>query len=327
MMLTLLCALVGISAPQSVAPVSLLRVSKANEKLAYQVDSHLMEEIRGMGLDTWLPQDLEVKYGFTTQVTEVKPEGVVVMHYLRPLMTEVHGETADAGPREDNFKVNLNMILTISPINEIVSERTLTDKKGPKSSGDNTNSSYATEPLTAQDQIGGMLQQFIQEIQLLALNTGSLDSALDFSPKLPFDDVKPGDTWKFTVGYSPQMLKGSKDKSAVQRLDYTYTYIGVVDTGKRKVYRVTADLNLNTDLAPFVHQATGINASVTGIKSINLNLKTHIDFDLDMQTRQTLHAASVSEGGFNIVATNRPDTPVEEQRLHGKTQMHLVGRA
>lgn len=332
MLPALLLVLIGVSGqPQTPAqadakPVTLARVAKANEKLSYQLSSRLHVDVRQVGLETWIPQTFDLSYGFTTDVASVSPGGMIVEHYLRPLMVETEGETADSPPKTQTEKVNLNLMLTISPINEIVSVKDLTPAKpSPKKadSGGGDYSTYASVPIVQKDFIG----QFVSEIYRLALNAGSLDSALDFSPKLPLDDVKPGDTWKHTVGYSPQKLKDSKDKNAVQRMDYTYTYQGLVDSDGKKVRRVTADLDLNTNLADFLHQLVKQTPQETGIKEIMLNIKSHIDFDLDPTTCETLKAVSSSTGGFSITLTEHPDQPLHEERFKGEGTLKLVGRS
>lgn len=331
MITALLSALAFAPLMQGGQTVTLARVNKENEKLAYDVKSHIQVEGRMTGLQTWMPEDFDLNYGFTTLVTKVKPDGVVDIHYQRPTMTEVTGETADSPPKEKVDKIGIDFSLTVSPANEIIAMKDLAPKKKNKEEDSGRESLFGIRRVaTGQDQedsMGGFLQNFLGDIYRLALNVGGFDSALDFAPKLPLDDVKPGDTWKRTVGYSPQKLKGKAGKTAIQRLDYTYAYQGIVDSGDRKVYRVVADLDLNTDLAEFLHQATGTTSADTGLKSIKTTLKTHIDFDLDMQTKQTLKAVSTSEGGFAIIATRHPDEPVHEERFKGRTVMRLVGRA
>jgi len=304
--------------------VSLYRVSHAGEKLAYDVKSHLQIEFRTLGLQTWIPEDLDLNYGFTTQVVKVKPDGIVDLHYLRPTITEVRGETADSPPKESTTKLNLDFLLTLSPLNQIVGAK---DQKKSAATDHVIHELAPGERLAAQDAMQALVGQFVQEIYRLALNTGSFDSALDFAPKLPVDDVKPGDTWKTTVGYSPQKLAGAGGKSAVQRLDYTYTYEGVVESKGRKVHRVSATLELNTDLADFFHQSLGVKSEDTGVKSIKLNLKTKIDFDLDLDTKQTLRAVSESQGGFSFIVNQYPDQPIQEENIKGRTILSLVGRA
>src|SRR5438045_3420159 len=59
--------------------VTLTRVSKANEKLAYSVRSHLQVEYRQIGLQTWIPENLDYNYAFTTLVTQLKADGMAEM--------------------------------------------------------------------------------------------------------------------------------------------------------------------------------------------------------------------------------------------------------
>jgi hypothetical protein len=334
MLISLLLPVVFVSlgpvgAQKSAAPISLARVNRAGEKRAYDVKSHLQLEFRSTGLQTWIPEELDLNYGFTTQVTEVKPDGVVQMRYVRPTMTEIQGETVESPPKETVDHINLDYLLSITPINEVVAVKDQSPKKPKKVSSENggeMRTSASGGDNGVQGALDSYLQQFVGEVYRLALNAGSFDSALDLAPKLPLDDVKPGDTWKHTVSYEPQLLKGG-NKAAVQRLDYTYTYVGVVDANGRNVYRVTADLDLNTDLAPFFKQLAGTHAVDLDIKAIKLSLKSHIDFDLDMQTRQTLKGISESTGGFSVTTHQQPGTPLHEERLKGRTIMKLVGRA
>jgi len=332
MITALLCSAIAVAGQSGGQTVTLARINKANEKLAYEVRSHAQIEVRGEGLETWLPFDYDFSYNFTTLVKQVKADGIADMHYLRPTVTEVEGENGDNPAKEKVNKVNMDYLLTVSPLNEIVAVKDLAPPKTPKTNNPDTGDDevrtfWLKRGDELQGHLGGFLDQFIDEIYYLAMNVGSPNSALDFSPKLPLDDVKAGDTWKRTVGYSPQRLKGKGEKSAVQRLDYTYTYKGIVDSGDRKVYRVTADLDLNTDLAEFVHQVLHATSEDTGLKSMKLTLKSHIDFDLDLQTKQTLRAEANSEGGFSVIGTEHPDVAIGEQRIKGKTVLRLVGRA
>jgi hypothetical protein len=122
---------------------------------------------------------------------------------------------------------------------------------------------------------------------------------------------------------SAQKLKG-KDKQSVQRLDYTYIYKGLVKSGKTSVERIQATLALDTNLADFVHQTYDLKPEETGLKGIPLNLKATINFDLDPKTKRTLRATANAEGGFQVLITQLPDEPIEEQRLKGTTTLRLV---
>jgi hypothetical protein len=147
---------------------------------------------------------------------------------------------------------------------------------------------------------------------------------MDFSPKLPYDEVVPGDTWKRTVGYSPQKLGAKGEKLAVQRLDYTYTYRGMVGSGAKRFHRVTAELALKTDLAAFIHQTFNVKPDVTGLKEIPMSFKGSITFDLDPKTHRTVAAEAVSEGDFRVVSTTFPEDPEIEEKFKGRTTMRLV---
>jgi len=332
MIVSLLAAAAIMPAFQAQVPartgpaVTLSRVSHEGEKLAYDVKSHIQIEFRQRGLQTWIPEDLDLSYGFTTQVVKMKPDGIVELHYLRPTITEVRGETADSPPQQKTDKLNLDFLLTLSPINQIVASKDL-GKKSAQGNSESTSEEAGAEQPTTQESVNAYVGQFVVDIYRLALNTGSFESALDFSPKLPVDEVKPGDNWKSTVGYSPQRLAGTKDKSAVQRLDYTYTYEGIVESKGKKVQRISAVLSLNTDLAPFFHQSMHVSPAETGIQSITLTLNTKIDFDLDLKTNQTLRAVSESHGGVSFATTQYPDAPLHEERINGRTVMNLVGRS
>jgi hypothetical protein len=305
------------ASPAKPVPVTLSRTSTLHEQLAYSVNSHMQVEIRGGEVQTFFPQDVDLTYAFTSDVSELKPGGVAVFHYKRPTMTQTTSESIQGPGGTKVSDVNLDYSVTLSPINEILAEKKLGSNLDLFSPG------LFGAPAVRQD---SNLSRFIVEIHMLARNLGSLDSSLDFAPKLPVDDVVPGDIWKHTVGYSPQSLASQGGKLAVQRLDYTYTYIGVVQSDGKKVYRVTADLDTSTNLADFYFQATGEDPSGSMLKSLPLNLKSHVDFDLDIKTCETLKAVSSSTGGFSIVLTSHPDQPAEEERFKATTTMLLKSR-
>ena len=305
------------------APVSLGRVFAKNQKLAYEVRASLSAQHRMRGLQTWIPEDLDLNYDFTITVQDLKADGIAVLHYQRPVMHEIEGETFEAPPKDNVEKVNLDYQLTISPINEILEAKDLNEKpaKPPKKGG----SLLVHTSRAARQDLGSFIGQFVGETYRLALFAGSFDSALDFDPKTPFDNVKVGDTWKHTVGYQPQKLKGKGNKQAVQRLDYTYTYKGIVDSEGKKVYRVEGVLDLKTDIGDFINQLVEAKPEDTGLKKVPLTLKSTIEFDLDMKTRTTILAQATTESTFQLFVTAYPDDPYEEQTLKAHTSMRLVG--
>lgn len=308
------------------APVKLQRSFTKGQKLNYEVKSTMNIESRQFGLDTWIPEDLDIQYKYSLEVVQNKPDGIVDLKYLRPTMTEIEGETADSPPKSRVEKVNMDLLLTLSPMNEILKIQDLAKKPEAKKPGGGGLRALASPSLVpGEAQLGGMLGQFVSEIYRLSLFLGPLDSSMDFAPRLPFDDVAPGDTWKRTVGYTPQKLNGTKDgKVAVQRLDYTYTYKGIVDSNGKKVHRVTAALDVKTDLAEFIHQTYDVKSNETGLKEIPLEFKGEILFDLDLKTMQTLRAVGTSQGGFKLSINQVKDRPVIEQKLKGRTVLRLL---
>jgi hypothetical protein len=307
----------AVLSPVSDAPVALSRVYKQGEKAEYKVRSHLLVERRQRGLETFMPEEMDINYNFTYEVTKMQADGVAVLRYKRPTITEIEGETYDAPPKTKVEKVNWDLILTMSPINEMLEVKDLTPKKDPKKGG-----SKVFAPNGTPTQINPFA--FTQELYRLSLFIGSLDSSMDFSPKLPLDDVKPGDTWHKTVGYQPQKLKDSKGKSAVQRLDYTYTYKGIVQSGNRKVHRIVATLKLDTNVAEFVNQMLNMTAEDTHLKEIALKLDASIDYDLDLKTMRTIKGVAKSIGSIKIVITDFPNEPVIEERIKGETLLAIV---
>ncbi|MBN9503928.1 MAG: hypothetical protein BGO01_11810 [Armatimonadetes bacterium 55-13] len=321
MILTALAAVLSVSAPSQGEGVLLARVHKMGEKLEYSIKSSLSAQHRQRGLETWIPEDFDINYGFTTEVKALKADGIADMIYKRPTMTMITGETFDSPPKTEVEKTNLNFLMTVSPANEILGTKDLNPpkKETPKKKG----GSALWRTSAAGRQIP-MIGQFIQEIHRLSLFAGSFDSSLDFSPRFPFQKLKVGDTWKRTVGYSPQKLKGKDGKTVVQRLDYTYTYKGVVDSNGKKVQRVEGDCVLNSDLATFINETFDVNSDVTGLKTIPLKFKAHIDFDLDPATMKTLTAIAQTEGGFQVIITDFPNDPVEEETFKGRTVLSLT---
>lgn len=308
-------------ATQNPAPVEFHRQFVKGERAQYEVQSTLNAEVRMADLDSWIPEDLDLIYRFNYAVTEMKADGICVMRYQRPTMTEIQGETADSPPRTKVEKTNLDFELTVSPINEVLGLKDLTKKpeKKPGSSGSKLN---VFSP-AGRAQLQAFVGQFTGEIYRIALFVGSLDSSMDFAPPLPVTEVAVGDTWKKTVGFSPQKLGSKGDKLAVQRMDFTYTYKGIVESNGKKVHRIEGALNLKTDIAAFIHQTFNVKSDVTGLKEIPMNMTSTVQYDLDLKTHQTLSASAVSSGGFGIVATVQPKKPVQEERFKARSNLIL----
>ncbi|HWD41515.1 MAG TPA: hypothetical protein VG944_21905 [Fimbriimonas sp.] len=320
--MALLSALIlsSVCTGQTSTPTNLNRVFSKGEKLAYQIRSHITAENRGRGLSTWLPTDLDINYNFTARVTEMRADGIAVMHYERPTMTQINGEGFDdSGIKTSVEKVNLDALLTLSPVNEILEQKDLS-KKPSKPEDDELSVHPATQGAQA------FFQPFISDIHRLSLFIGGVEDSLDFAPKLPLAPVKIGDTWKRTVGFQPQKLKGKDGKSAVQRLDYTYTYLGPMTSNGKKVLRVEAKLNFSTDLSEYFKQVLAEQASETNVKKIPLHFDSVIDFDLDPVTHDTLLGVGQTEGGYQVFLEETGDDPIVEERFKGNTTLELKGK-
>lgn len=303
----------GVIAQNQNPYVDISRVFTAGEKCEYQLRSRLNLETREIEDAVFYPSSFRIDYDFNYVVKEMKEEGFALVRYHRPSMTLTEGETAESPPVSRVDKVNWVLDLTLSPANEITGMKTVETARAA--------SPFSLRSAPQQD----LINQFTGELQRLALFAGSVDSALDLSPKLPYDEVRVGDTWKRTVGYTPQRLQGS-NRSAVQRLDYEYKYEGLVDVEGVKVHRVTATLKVDTNAAEFINQMYGVPASVTGLEAVNLKLDATITFDLDEKTRHTIRAAAVSTGSYDIRLARNPSVPIVEQKLNGRSNLRLVSR-
>lgn len=314
----LLLAAMGVSSDTS---VQLQRTSKPGEKLDYSVRSYLVTETRNIGLTTFIPSTVDIGYDFTAEATGTKPDGIYDFRYKRPTMN------IEEGGKKSVEKSNFDLLITLSPINEFLEVKDLTPKKPAAKPGGGLFATTPTGLPVGQGPMGGILGQFVSEIQRLALFIGSIDTAIDFQPKLDIRDVNKGDTWRRTVSYSPQKLASKDGKMVMQRLDYVYTYDGVVDSGNQKVHRVTATLDMNANLLQFIRDNVDLSQMAVHFSEINFQLKAKIEFDLDLKSGHTLKADAKSEGGFKIVVTEYPDDPYMEQKLRGHTVMKLVRKS
>jgi hypothetical protein len=297
------------------APITLTHVFTAGEKVGYQVLSHVTAELRFEHLDTWLPSDLDINYNFGYTVNQMRPDGIAVVHYSRPTMTEVIGETSDSPPKENVEKVNFDEQLTVSAINEILEQKSLSKK-----------ANFAVPYKRTQQSAMEFFAPYIMDIHRLALFIGSVEDALDFSPKFPLNPVKKGDSWKKTVGFEPQRLKGKVGKVAVQRIDYTYTYLGPMTANGKPILRVEGKLQFATDAAEYFKQLLGDHASETDVAKVPLHFDSTIEFDLDPKTRDVLHAEGKTSGGWQVFSTSSTDTAMIEERFKGRTTMELTGK-
>lgn len=322
-----LLAAMAMQAAPTPAPaqesVQLSRVMRKGEVYAYKVHGWMYSEQRQPGLDTFLPSEEGTDYDFTLAIAEEKADGIVRAIYRRPFMTIITGESFEAPERRQKVKSDWNLQLDVSPLNEILEVKDITPKpvkKPEKKPAQFLRSTTAFRSMHPTSQ--GIVNQYISDVYRLAMFVGDLDSGMDFNPKLPYSAIKPGKTWKKTVGYSPQRLKGSK-ASAVQRLDYIFTYVGVVESGTKKFHRVTAALNLDTDAGEYINQSMGMKPTDSGLKRFGLKLKALIEYDLDLKTCATVAARANSEGSATLELTTSTAAALE-LLMKGKSTLDLT---
>ncbi len=317
--------------PLQAKPIELSRKFTVGEKLNYYARAQFTEEQRGGNLQTFLPHNEEINYHYTMTVQKLKADGVAEILYQRPTMNIVEGDTAESAAKTNVEKLDLKYLLDVSPINEIVAEKDLNPKKPSSKNKDGlvnpAKSKFMGQGTQADGVAYNLLLSFVGEIQRLAFFVGSIDSGLDIAPKFSFDEVSVGSTWKKTVGYSPQKLKGQGEKQAVQRLDYTYTYQGVMKNKDGKdIHRVEAVVKLDTDLVDYARQLVGGSSSSSMFKSVPLKFDAKIDFDLEINTFHMLKASAESNGSFALIVKG-VDQPYIEDRFKGRTSVRLEGRS
>lgn len=313
----MLASVVGTAQP---ATVDLSRVFSKGQTLNYQVRTRMVIEQRQGDVNTFIPSDLDLNYDFSVAVQDVKPSGFASVVYRRPTMTIIEGETADEPPKTMVQRTNMNFAVDLSPINEIGGLRDLNPPARPSGSGSSRVVSAAPVSSAAQVDI---VSQFAGELQRLALFVGNFDSALDFNPKLPYEEAKVGETWKRTVSYQPQVMSGTRNQMAMQRLDMTYTYVGLVQSEGKQVHRITASVKLDSDAGAFINQMMGMSPDQSGLNRLPLKLDTQIEFDLDKDTRHTIRAVARTDSSWSLMLSGMT-RPVVEERITGRATMRLT---
>lgn len=296
--------------------VSLSRIFERGQKAQFKVESTLQTESRHQGISTWFPDSVEYRYQFSTEVETLKPQGSAKVRYKRPILTKVFAEQFDHPERTNVEKVADDILLDISAANEILDAA---DVKPSLKVVSNWHTGRDSVTLKAD------AEDVLKNLYSLALFTGSLESSIDFNPRLPFEKVRPGDTWKRTASYAPQKLKHGGDV-AVQRLDYTYRYVGRMQSEGKLVDRVTASLHLDSDVASYLNAKGNSDGEASRLGSLPMELTASMDFDLDTKTHQTLRATANSKGNFKVFTIDSPSEPYYEEKITGHTELIPVAR-
>jgi hypothetical protein len=322
MLTSLIASLALLSGPQG---DRLTRIFSKGELDKYKVHSHLKVEVRPRNLDTFFPRDIDIYYGFSEAIKDVTPEGVATVHYMRPTMTIVNGETESSPEETQVLKPNMDVVLQLSTANEVLhADQKKKDEQllAPifvHGRGEMLTRSAKRYQQSVQDFVG----HFVMEMYRMSVFVGSIEGALDLNPRLPFGPVKVGDTWKRTIGYEPQTLKGKGDEMAMQRLDYVYAYRGPMKVDGKDILRVSVNVDLDTDIATFANQLADDD---TGLKTIPMKLSGQIDFNLDPKSLRTLSASATSNGSYKIILSEGDGEPIQEARFKGLTDMNLAAK-
>lgn len=302
-------------------PVELYRTFEKGKTYSYSVRTHLQSDQREVGRSTFIPEDVDLNYDFTYKILEVQSSGMAKVLYQRPVITQIDGETANRGAIETKFPVGWKMELTLSPINAVTGVKDLQEKE---KSGSFLNLTRAFRPFSAMTlgERQDIVSQFTSELQRMVLFVGSLDSSLDFAPRLPLGEVEVGEKWRQTMSYQPMEIKGSGGQFEVQRLDMDLVFNGIKDRDGTKFASITGNIKLDTDAAKYINQAMRMTASQSGLSKLPMKLDTKIEFELDPKTYTTRRATSSSVGNWSIFITGFND-PVQEERINGKASIVL----
>lgn len=330
-MLTAIIAVATSAWSMQAEPTEVYRTFVKGETYSYSVKAHMLVE-QSSDFVSAIPDEVDILYDFTAKVLSVQEGGFARLLYSRPTITEVEGENADHGPIPHVEKVNMLYELGVSPINEVTDSKDVSkDKDKDKKGGGGVSAEVLNRaqklmargvPAKTALQLGG----FQSDLYRLCLFVGSMDSALDFNPKLPLDEVKIGDTWKKTVSYQPQKVKGdANNKQAIQRLDMVYKYEGPMEVDGKKITRISASVSLDTDAAEYINQMMGTRPSQSGLKSFPLKFHTDINFDLDPKTNDTLLAKAKTKGEWQIELAGQ-STPAVKELISGEAQMKLTSK-
>lgn len=316
-MLSSLIATVVLAPLTSQDTTELYREFTKGESWNYTVKAHLLTDNAELGRSA-LPSTIDFVYDWSATVKSVDEAGFAKVEYKRPFITQIEGETEDSGPRSTKIPLDMHVEMQLSPINEITDVKEIEKPKG-KSGGGITRFVRSMEAAGFSPRTALQLGGFQQDLYQMALFIGSMETALDFNPKLPLDSIAVGETWKKTVSYQPQALKGSKEQ-AVQRLDMEYKYDGIMDVNKVKVHRISATIKLDTDAALYINQMMGTTPGQSGLKSFPLQLDSKIEFDLDLKSKKTLRAEANTVGHWSIFQSGINQAVVTED-LKGRATM------
>lgn len=308
-------------------PVSFQRTFKVGEKSHYKVHATVETEVRAPAqqLLTYIPQDSIIFYDYFTKVTKVEA-GNATLRYYRPSVFETDDNGSEDGPITKKVPLEVIMDLTVSPINEILDEKEVSSIKDPQPitvpNPNNVMVPGFRQSAGALGLFGGLFSQ----LQQISAMIGGPGSGIDLKPELSLDPLSVGSTWQKTVGYQPQQLGGGSTKTAIKRLDVTYTFKGLTTYKGKSYYEIDGSIHLNSDLTNYFRDQYHVTAEQTHVKTIPMNLDTTLKFYLDPQTKQTVLGTVDSTGGMSLTSTDF-DQPLVELKIKSNSSLELVSKS
>ncbi|MCU0317381.1 MAG: hypothetical protein MUC92_12385 [Fimbriimonadaceae bacterium] len=331
-----LVALSQASQPATAPPqerVDINRQFTVGQRLNYQVRSSLLLEIQEYGRPFFQPVDQEVNYDFYQAVTGIDEAGFAKLEYSRTMFEFVMGESS-LGPRastkenpKDRFELRLSRVNAITDFKQIQAPKPASGRSGGAMEllqRIQLSRALARAGATPEMQVSvpPFLLNFANDMRRLALFVGSFESSMDFAPMLPLRSPRLGETWRQTVSSAPQQLRG-KNQQAVQRVDVTYKYDGLVTENGQRFHKVTGVYSLDSDAAAYVNQVVGATPAETGLRRMPLKLDGKLTFLLDEKTRHTVRGTAEAKGGWSIIITQL-DQPILEERISGRSTLRLA---
>lgn len=318
-------AIAGAHAPAAspAAEVLVNRKFVKGEYNSYRMNALLVVELKQKGLETFIPTETGYEYAFNTQVHSIDPDGNASMRYDRGPTYRIDQDFANGTNKRVKESDALKYDIILTPINHFIEAKEV--KPATKPGAKPTAKFFRpVQGMPGGIQLTDILAgQYISDLYRLSLFVGSLDSSFDFSPKLPEEPIKVGDTWLATVSYQPQKLSGT-NRQQVQRLDMTYRYDGPMTVNNKKIERISATLGLDNDLVPFINQTYGMSTSESPLKSFRLKFDSKLTFDLEPKTFKTLRGQAISNG-LVVVQLKGEDGNYGERKITGESNFVLLG--
>jgi hypothetical protein len=298
-----------------VEPVDLSRVFKMGEKATYSFSSRINVDWRQVPIETFIPQNDGFEYTFTTEVEALKPDGVADLRFRRPKIVLKIGETFDSPPKEQILARDQNYLFVLSNKNRLLSVRDDSPKQPQKPDSRLFSHLYADEDRRLQLDIFSWMSQLRQ--------LAAFVNFFDRGPNLPTRPVSVGDTWKETIGYVPTTVSAGADqgKNLMARLDYEYTYKGLIEFEGQTVYHVVGKIFQDTDAAPFIADLMGVKLEFAPFKEIKLKMDGTVDYYLRQSDLSVHKILAKSEGYTSITVATYEGGPVYEEKFKSNARL------